>query len=64
HEFWTGLLDWVKDRLVSEGMINPDDLNLIQLIDDPQQIVDTIFKHYETRCFDALPEERDQLLNL
>ncbi|MEN7430530.1 TIGR00730 family Rossman fold protein [Chromobacterium sp. TRC.1.1.SA] len=64
HEFWAGLLDWVKDRLVSEGMINPDDLNLIQLIDDPQQIVDTIFKHYETRGFDALPEEREQLLNL
>ncbi|OHX21278.1 TIGR00730 family Rossman fold protein [Chromobacterium sphagni] len=63
-EFWAGLLDWVRDRLVSEGMINAYDLNLIQLIDDPQQIVDTIFKHYETRGFAALPEEREQLLNL
>ncbi|HJV06873.1 MAG TPA: TIGR00730 family Rossman fold protein [Chromobacteriaceae bacterium] len=63
-DFWHGLLDWIKDRLVSEGMINAADLDLVQLIDDPDQIVETIFKHYETRGFEALPEEREQLLNL
>ncbi|BEV73116.1 MULTISPECIES: TIGR00730 family Rossman fold protein [unclassified Paludibacterium] len=63
-EFWQGLIDWVKDRMVSEKMINPEDLDLIQLIDDPETIVETIFKHYETRGFEALPEEREQLLNL
>jgi predicted Rossmann-fold nucleotide-binding protein len=45
-------------------MINPADLDLLQLIDDPQEIVETIFRFYETRGFDTLPEEREQLLNL
>ncbi|GGY16820.1 LOG family protein [Paludibacterium paludis] len=63
-EFWQGLLDWVRSHLVEEKMINPDDLDLIRVIDDPHEIVETIFKHYETRGFEALPEEREQLLNL
>ncbi|MBI3144052.1 MAG: TIGR00730 family Rossman fold protein [Pseudogulbenkiania sp.] len=64
QEFWKGLLDWVKERLVGDQLINPNDLDLLKLIDDPQQIVEAIFKHYETRGFEALPEEREQLLNL
>lgn len=62
--FWGGLLDWVRERLAGEGMINPDDLDLLQLIDEPKEIVETIFRFYETRGFDTLPEEREQLLNL
>lgn len=64
REFWSGLLDWIRNTLVTEGMINPDDLDLLQLIDDPKEIVETIFRFYETRGFEALPEEREQLLNL
>lgn len=63
-DFWKGLVDWFKDKLVSEGMINPDDMDLIQVIDDPDQIVEAIFKHYEARSFAPLPEERDMILNL
>lgn len=64
REFWSGLIDWMRAHLVEGGMIHPDDLDLVKLIDEPQAIVDTIFKHYETRGFEASPEEREQLLNL
>lgn len=65
HEpFWRGLLEWFKERLVDEGMVSPDDLDLIQVIDEPDQIVEAIFKHYETRGFAPLPDEREMLLNL
>lgn len=63
-EFWQGLLDWIRTQLVDGGMIAAADLDLVQLIDEPQAIVDTIFKYYETRGFEALPEENEQLLNL
>ncbi|MCL6264503.1 MULTISPECIES: TIGR00730 family Rossman fold protein [Craterilacuibacter] len=63
-EFWQGLLDWIRAQLVDGGMIAAADLDLVQLIDEPQAIVDTIFKYYETRGFEALPEENEQLLNL
>jgi uncharacterized protein (TIGR00730 family) len=62
--FWGGLIDWLKDRLVGEKMISPEDMNLIQIIDDPDQVVEAIFSHYETRGFAPLPGERELLLNL
>jgi uncharacterized protein (TIGR00730 family) len=62
--FWQGLLDWFRAQLVAEGMIAADDMQLIQLIDEPGEIVEAIFRHYEMRGFEALPEEREQLLNL
>lgn len=62
--FWRGLVDWLRDRLVGEGMISAEDMDLIQIIDDPQQVVDAIFKHYETRGFEPSAREREILLNL
>ena len=65
HEpFWRGLIDWFKDRLVEEGMINPDDLDLVQVIDEPEKVVDAIFDHYQSRGFLPLPEEHELMLNL
>jgi uncharacterized protein (TIGR00730 family) len=55
--FWRGLVDWIKTILVNEGMIAPEDVNLIQVIDEPYAVVEAIFKHYETRGFKLSPEE-------
>ncbi len=62
--YWQGLLDWFRERLVSEGMIAAEDLELMQVIDEPEQVVDAIFKHYEGRGFEPLPHEHELLLNL
>lgn len=62
--FWRGLLDWFGDRLVAERMIAPEDLDLVQIIDEPEAVVEAIFKHYETRGFMPLPEEHEIMLNL
>lgn len=64
REFWTGMLDWFRERLVAEGMIHAEDMELIQIIDEPEQVVSAIFDHYEARGFDRLPEEHELLLNL
>lgn len=63
-EFWGGLITWFKDRLVKEGMISPDDLDLIQVIDKPEEVVDAIFSHYEKRGFAPTLSEREIQLNL
>ena len=44
--FWNGLLDWFRTTLVGDGMIHADDMNLIQVIDDPDQIVSAILQFY------------------
>ena len=36
RSFWSGLVDWFQDTLVSEGTINPEDMDLIQIIDEPE----------------------------
>ncbi len=56
--FWGGLTDWLKNTLVAEGMASEEDLDLIQVIDDPKAIVDAIFKHYETKGFELSAAER------
>lgn len=62
--YWQGLLDWFRERLVAEGMIAAEDLDLLQVIDEPERVVDAIFKHYEGRGFEPLPQEHELLLNL
>lgn len=62
--FWNGLLEWVRTTLVSERMIDPSDVDLIQVIDEPEKIVEAIFAHYEKRGFDLSAAEREALLNL
>ena len=65
HEpFWRGMIDWFRTTLVDEKVISPDDLHLLQVIDTPEEVVEAIFKHYESRGFAPLPSEREMLLNL
>ncbi|MDQ7988730.1 MAG: TIGR00730 family Rossman fold protein [Candidatus Dactylopiibacterium sp.] len=64
REFWAGLVDWFRDTLVREKMIHADDMDLIQIIDEPEDIVAAIFSHYERRGFKDLPDEHELMLNL
>jgi uncharacterized protein (TIGR00730 family) len=63
-DFWRGMLDWLRNVLVTEGMIAPEDMELIQVIDEPAGVVDAIFKYYETRGFEPSAAEREVQLNL
>lgn len=62
--FWAGLLDWFRDVLVKEGMISPEDMNLVQVIDSPAEVVEAIFRHYENRGFLPKAGELEKYLNL
>jgi uncharacterized protein (TIGR00730 family) len=63
-DFWRGMIDWLQQVLVAEGMIGPEDMNLIQMIDEPGEVVNAIFKYYETRGFEPSAAEREVQLNL
>ncbi len=62
--FWNGLLDWMRERLVSEGMIAAGDLDLMQVIDEPDAVVAAIFDFYEGRGFQPTRDELNRMLNL
>jgi hypothetical protein len=62
--FWAGLIDWMRDRLVSEGMIAAADIDLMQVIDEPADIVAAIFAFYEGHGFQPTHDELSRMLNL
>jgi uncharacterized protein (TIGR00730 family) len=63
-KFWAGLTDWVRASLITEGMISPDDIDLMHVIDQPEEVLDAIFSHYEKRGFIPSLAEREIQLNL
>ncbi|AAS96007.1 LOG family protein [Nitratidesulfovibrio vulgaris] len=44
-EFWNGLLDWIRDRMVTGGYIREEELDLVTVLDTPEQVVSYIRKH-------------------
>ena len=64
REFWSGLGDWIRARLVAEHMIAESDMELFQLVDRPEDVVATIVQHYGARSFEPSDRERQALLEL
>ncbi len=45
--FWSGLLDWIKDRMINEKMISPEDLDLLHLTDSIEEVKQILHAHKE-----------------
>lgn len=41
-DYWSGLLDWMREVLLARGMISADDLDLMQVVDTPAEAVQII----------------------
>ncbi|MEE9447454.1 MAG: TIGR00730 family Rossman fold protein [Arenicellales bacterium] len=50
-DFWKGMLDFFKNTLAAEGTINPDDIDLMQVLDTPDEICEAIFDFYADKGF-------------
>jgi len=37
--YWEGLAEWLRERMLGEGMISPEDMDLFVLTDDPQEVL-------------------------
>jgi predicted Rossmann-fold nucleotide-binding protein len=62
--FWGGLIAWMRESLVAEGMIAATDLNMMKIVDDSDAVVNAIFDFYDARGFAQTASEREQLLYL
>ncbi|MEX0951603.1 MAG: TIGR00730 family Rossman fold protein [Gammaproteobacteria bacterium] len=63
-EFWNGLVEWMRETLVTEGMIHADDLHIFQVVSEPQAVLDEIFRYYAQRGFEPTREEQERQLHL
>jgi uncharacterized protein (TIGR00730 family) len=41
-DWWSGLIDWMRERLEGEGMISPGDLDLVHVTDEPDEVVEIV----------------------
>jgi len=42
RDYWSGLLDWIRDTLVAKGAVDATDMDLLLLTDDPDEAVELI----------------------
>jgi uncharacterized protein (TIGR00730 family) len=40
--FWKGLIEWIKERMLTDGMISPKDLDLFHVLDDPEKALEIV----------------------
>ncbi|MDL1984717.1 MAG: TIGR00730 family Rossman fold protein [Deltaproteobacteria bacterium] len=43
-EYWSGLLEWIKATLLEHHKISDNDLDILQIMDDPEEIVRAVQK--------------------
>ena len=50
--YWSGLVDWLRERMLAEGNISPDDLDLFKVTDEPLEVRDLLMSasHRQARA--------------
>jgi uncharacterized protein (TIGR00730 family) len=46
-KYWMGLINWIRDTMLSTERISPEDLGLLQLSDDPEEICRLVLDAYK-----------------
>jgi uncharacterized protein (TIGR00730 family) len=52
-DYWEGLVDWLREKMLYEGYINPEDVDLMQVTDDPAEAIGIINTFYHKRESDV-----------
>ena len=64
HAFWSGLLDWMKLKMESDGLIGPEDMSLMKVVDTAEEVLPAILQHYGECHYQSTPEEDDIMFEL
>jgi hypothetical protein len=56
--YWQGMLEWLRERLLAEKMISPDDVDLLHVTDSAPEAVGRIVEAYEQRSSKSPAEPR------
>jgi len=61
-EFWEGLLEWMRTKLIERKVISPKDFDLLTLTDDPREVVAIMKQHREWKQ-EKIKDARKELLS-
>lgn len=59
-EYWQGLIEWLRERALSTGCVDEDDLRLFHLADSPDDAVSIIQREYQASMATADVERRTE----
>jgi uncharacterized protein (TIGR00730 family) len=48
-DYWDELLEWLRDEMLDDGLISPQDVELLALTDDPREVVSLVVARYDER---------------
>jgi len=48
-DYWGELLAWIRSELLADGMISPEDLDLLHSTDDPIEAAEVVIEHLDSR---------------
>ena len=57
-DHWGGLVEWIRERLLAERMIDSDDAELLFVTDDAEKAVNILVDHYRERSGETPAESR------
>lgn len=46
-KYWEGLLNWMQEHLVTNGLVSPGDMNFVEMVDTPEEAAAIIKANYE-----------------
>lgn len=46
REYWKGLVDWIKEKLLGEKNISPEDLALFEVVDTVEEVTECLNRFY------------------
>jgi uncharacterized protein (TIGR00730 family) len=53
REYWGGLVDWLRTRMLAEGKISAPDLDLLIVTDAPEEASSVVVSCYDENCMRA-----------
>ncbi len=48
-DYWDELLDWLREEMLEDGLVSPEDVELLYVTDQPGEAVELVVSRYDTR---------------
>ncbi|HSB34033.1 MAG TPA: TIGR00730 family Rossman fold protein [Nitrospirota bacterium] len=60
RRYWEGLFDWLRNTMLAEKNISPEDLDLMHVVDEPEEVCAIINNRYKDRLTGRREDRRDK----
>jgi uncharacterized protein (TIGR00730 family) len=60
REYWSGLIEWMKNTLLAADSINKEDLDFMHIVDEPEEVCAIINRRYKDRLSGVHKDRRDK----